>query len=64
MKNKKLETPKIVIGTWAWGDTGELGNGYFGSKLEKNDLQKVASKAIKAGFTMWDTAAVYGMGHS
>lgn len=61
---KTLKIPKLVMGTWAWGDSGQLGNGYFGSRLDKTDLQRVADKALQAGFTMWDTAAVYGMGHS
>ncbi len=60
----KLKTPTIALGTWAWGDSGETGNGYFGSHLTQAGLQEVASKAHAAGFTLWDTARVYGMGRS
>ncbi|OZI61177.1 aldo/keto reductase [Bordetella genomosp. 11] len=59
-----LKIPKIALGTWAWGDSGEAGNGYFGSRLTKAGLQEVADKAHAAGFTFWDTAVVYGMGRA
>ncbi|MBY3590587.1 aldo/keto reductase [Rhizobium bangladeshense] len=52
------------MGTWAWGESGEIGNGYFGSHLTRPDLEEVAHKAHAAGFTLWDTALVYGMGRS
>ncbi|ATB41393.1 aldo/keto reductase [Cystobacter fuscus] len=59
-----LKTPTVALGTWAWGDSGETGNGYFGSHLTPSGLEKVADKAHAAGFTLWDTAVVYGMGRS
>ncbi|TMV04564.1 aldo/keto reductase [Brucella haematophila] len=59
-----LKIPAIALGTWAWGDSGETGNGYFGSYLTRAGLEKVAEKANAAGFTLWDTAVVYGMGRS
>ncbi|TCA18541.1 aldo/keto reductase [Rhizobium leguminosarum bv. viciae] len=59
-----LETPTVALGTWAWGDSGETGNGYFGSHLTQAGLEEVADKAHAAGFTLWDTALVYGMGRS
>lgn len=59
-----LTTPKVALGTWAWGDSGETGNGYFGSSLTQAGLEEVADKAHAAGFTLWDTAVVYGMGRS
>lgn len=61
---KILKTPKIALGTWAWGDNGQTGNGYFGSTMTQTGLQEVVDKAIDNGLTLWDTAAVYGMGHS
>lgn len=64
MSDKMIQTPSIAIGTWAWGDSGTKGEGYFGSQLTQENLQAVTDKAIKNGFTLWDTAAVYGMGHS
>ncbi|CAG9257457.1 aldo/keto reductase [Paraburkholderia unamae] len=59
-----LKTPTVALGTWAWGDSGETGNGYFGSHLTQADLEAIADKAHAAGFTLWDTARVYGMGRS
>jgi myo-inositol catabolism protein IolS len=59
-----LKIPAIAVGTWAWGDSGETGNGYFGSNLTRAGLEQVAEKANAAGFTLWDTAVVYGMGRS
>lgn len=56
--------PTIALGTWAWGDSGESGDGYFGSTLSQETLDEVADKAQDAGFTLWDTAVVYGMGRS
>lgn len=64
MKISNLKIPTIAIGTWAWGDCGETGNGYFGSRLTRASLEEVADKAQAAGFTLWDTAIVYGMGRS
>ena len=59
-----LKTPTVALGTWAWGDSGETGNGYFGSSLTQAGLEEVADRAHAAGFTLWDTAIVYGMGRS
>lgn len=59
-----LKTPTAALGTWAWGDSGETGNGYFGSRLTRSGLAKIADEAHAAGFMLWDTAVVYGMGRS
>jgi aryl-alcohol dehydrogenase-like predicted oxidoreductase len=59
-----LKTPAVALGTWAWGDSGEAGNGYFGSQLTEASLEELADKAHAAGFNLWDTAQVYGMGRS
>ncbi|GAB0112823.1 aldo/keto reductase [Acidisoma sp. C75] len=64
MTRERLNTPKIALGSWAWGDSGEAGDGYFGSSLERAGLEALAAKAQAAGFTLWDTAMVYGMGRS
>ncbi|MFC4114052.1 aldo/keto reductase [Nonomuraea zeae] len=56
--------PAVALGTWAWGDSGEVGDGYFGSQLTESGLRKVVEKAHANGFTLWDTAVVYGMGRS
>ncbi|GAB0120150.1 aldo/keto reductase [Acidisoma sp. 7E03] len=59
-----LKTPAVALGTWAWGDSGEAGNGYFGSSLTLDDLEELVAKAHACGFTFWDTARVYGMGRA
>lgn len=64
MANKTLTAPAVALGTWAWGDSGEVGDGYFGSRLTESGLREVVEKAHSNGFTLWDTAVVYGMGHS
>jgi aryl-alcohol dehydrogenase-like predicted oxidoreductase len=64
MTSKTLTVPAVALGTWAWGDSGEAGDGYFGSQLTASGLRQVVEKAQANGFTLWDTAVVYGMGHS
>ncbi len=64
MSLEKLKIPAVALGTWAWGDTGETGNGYFGSPMTQAGLEEVAGKAHACDFTLWDTAVVYGMGRS
>jgi len=64
MITEKLSIPAVALGTWAWGDSGETGNGYFGSILSQDGLEELVEKAHAAGLTMWDTAVVYGMGRS
>ncbi|QWU18009.1 Predicted oxidoreductase [Paenibacillus sophorae] len=67
MKSVKLQNekiPSIALGTWSWG-TGEAGgDAVFGNFLTAADLKPVFDAAIDAGFNLWDTAAVYGMGAS
>jgi aryl-alcohol dehydrogenase-like predicted oxidoreductase len=64
MTSKTLSVPAVALGTWAWGDSGEAGDGYFGSRLTASGLREVVEKAQAGGFTLWDTAVVYGMGRS
>ncbi|MBO2463597.1 aldo/keto reductase [Actinomadura violacea] len=64
MTSDMLKVPAVALGTWAWGDSGEVGDGYFGSQLTASGLREVVEKAQANGFTLWDTAVVYGMGHS
>jgi aryl-alcohol dehydrogenase-like predicted oxidoreductase len=64
MTSKTLAVPPVALGTWAWGDSGEVGDGYFGSQLTESGLRRVVEKAHSNGFTLWDTAVVYGMGRS
>ncbi|PPJ25481.1 aldo/keto reductase [Nocardia nova] len=64
MTSKTLTVPTAALGTWAWGDSGEAGEGYFGSRLTESGLREVVEKAQSNRFTLWDTAVVYGMGRS
>jgi aryl-alcohol dehydrogenase-like predicted oxidoreductase len=64
MTSKALTVPAVALGTWAWGDSGEAGDGYFGSQLSESGLREVVEKAQSNGFTLWDTATAYGMGRS
>lgn len=64
MTSKALTVPAVALGTWAWGDSGEAGDGYFGSQLSESGLRQVVEKAQSNGFTLWDTAVAYGMGRS
>jgi aryl-alcohol dehydrogenase-like predicted oxidoreductase len=64
MTSERLKIRPVALGTWAWGDSGETGGGYFGIQLTRTGLEEVADKAHAARFTLWDTAVVYGMGRS
>lgn len=64
MMSKALTVPAVALGTWAWGDSGEAGDGYFGSRLSASGLREVVEKAHSNGLTLWDTAVAYGMGRS
>jgi aryl-alcohol dehydrogenase-like predicted oxidoreductase len=57
-----LVIPQIAVGTWSWG-RGLLGSRQiFGSRFGETDLRPVFDRAVATGFTLWDTAPVYGMG--
>lgn len=64
MTGNELTVPPIALGTWAWGDSGMPGDGYFGSVLSEASLQELVDKALTNGFTLWDTAVVYGDGRA
>ena len=64
MTNDNLQLAAVALGTWAWGDSGKSGDGYFGSSLTQAALEELSDKAHAAGLTLWDTALVYGMGRS
>lgn len=59
----ELNSPKVAMGAWAWGDSTD-GNGYFGNSYTEEDFKPVFDKAMQLGLNLWDTAAVYGMGAS
>lgn len=55
---------KIALGAWAWGAGFAGGDQIFGNSLTAEDLKPVFEHSIELGLTLWDTAAVYGMGAS
>lgn len=56
--------PLCVIGTWAWGSGINGSKMIFGKSYSEEQLAKTFEAAYSKGFTMWDTAEVYGMGNS
>ncbi|WP_438497085.1 aldo/keto reductase [Paenibacillus sp. IHBB 3054] len=62
MQNEMI--PSIALGTWSWGTGSAGGYAIFGNHLSAADLKPVFEAAMDAGFNLWDTAAVYGMGAS
>lgn len=56
--------PAIAIGTWSWGTGINGGNKVFGNSYGFEELFPVFKSGIEKGLTLWDTAAVYGMGAS
>ncbi|GAA0489724.1 aldo/keto reductase [Salinibacillus aidingensis] len=62
LKNDQI--PPIALGTWSWGSGANSGEDIFGNNLTKEDLKPIYDAAMNAGFNLWDTAAVYGMGAS
>lgn len=56
--------PPIAVGTWSWGN-GQNGSGIvFGTKADPAALKDSFNIAMENGFTLFDTAAVYGMGNA
>ncbi len=53
-----------MIGTWAWGSGPNGGKIVFGNHYNEQQLRDTFECAYNAGFTVWDTAEVYGMGSS
>lgn len=52
----------VCIGTWAWGPGSNGSKMVFGKSYPVSQLEDTFEKAYKAGYMMWDTAEVYGMG--
>lgn len=64
VKMQSINIPSIALGTWSWGTGASGGDAIFGNHLSEADLKPVFEAAMNAGFNLWDTAAVYGMGAS
>lgn len=59
-----IQIPPCMIGTWAWGGGMNGSKMVFGQSYEEEQLRETFECAYEAGFTMWDTAEVYGMGNA
>lgn len=62
MQDRKI--PPCMIGTWAWGGGMNGSRMVFGQSYDEEQLKETFQYAYEAGFTMWDTAEVYGMGNA
>ena len=60
--SKKL-IPPCVIGTWGYGSGYNGAKMVFGKSYSEEQLWDTFETAYELGFTMWDTAEVYGMGN-
>lgn len=61
---RNIDLPIIALGTWAWGAGINGGKSIFGDTIAKEQLKMVFNEANSKGFTLWDTAPVYGLGNS
>lgn len=59
-----IQIPPCMIGTWAWGGGMNGSRMVFGRSYDEGQLEETFQCACDAGFTMWDTAEVYGMGNA
>ena len=59
-----IRMPRVIIGTWSWGEGLIGGGGIFGNKTDKLLLREVFVSAMRNGFTMYDTAEIYSDGES
>lgn len=57
-----MKIPPCMIGTWAWGGGMNGSRMVFGQNYDERQLKETFLCANDAGFNMWDTAEVYGMG--
>lgn len=62
LNNRQI--PSCMIGTWAWGTGSNGSKVVFGKKYDEIQLKETFLAACNAGFYMWDTAEVYGMGNA
>lgn len=59
-----MEIPSCAVGTWAWGEGTNGSKMIFGGKRDTETLKAAFKTSLDMGFTLWDTAEVYGMGSS
>lgn len=58
------DIPSCMIGTWAWGNGWNGSKMIFGKIYGEAQLMETFAAAYDSGFTLWDTAEVYGMGNA
>jgi aryl-alcohol dehydrogenase-like predicted oxidoreductase len=51
----------LGVGAWAWGDRGYWG---YGTTYTSEDVARAYRASRQAGLTLFDTAELYGSGHS
>lgn len=56
--------PPCMIGTWAWGKGMNGSKMIFGKTYDEEQLVETFCTAYNLGFSLWDTAEVYGMGNA
>lgn len=61
---QEKEIPPCMIGTWAWGNGINGSRMVFGKTYSEKQLTDTFHRALEKGFTLWDTAEVYGMGNA
>lgn len=59
-----MKKNSIALGTWSWGDGPAGAYHVFGNHTDVNALHEVFNTAMANGLSLWDTAAVYGIGAS
>ncbi len=59
-----IKYPPCAVGTWAWGSGINGGKMIFGKNTDDSVLCETFERAYDLGFTLWDTAEVYGMGNA
>lgn len=63
--NTQLEVSGIGFGAWAIGGNAMVGNVALGwGKADDNTSCEAINKALDLGITFFDTADIYGLGHS
>lgn len=64
MEENEKNAPAYMIGTWAWGSGMAGSRMVFGQSYNEKELWKAFCAATDAGYWLWDTAEVYGMGNA
>lgn len=57
----EIQVAPLGIGTMAWSNSSLWG---YGSKLSRSDVEAAFAACLDSGLTLFDTAEIYGFGHS